>query len=140
MGEIYKAKDLMKVISDGVPAPNCDITLQIQANYAYEGTARGIWKVDEKFINGIGVAMGGFISSAADIMMAYAIASKLQDNQSFASIDLHTTFHKPVSQGEVLVEAKVERMGKQIAYVLADLYQQDKKVASVVSSVIIINN
>ncbi|MEH6945341.1 PaaI family thioesterase [Bacillus sp. JJ722] len=140
MGELFKAKDLMKVVTNGEKPPNCDLTLQIQAKYAYEGIARGIWQVDEKFINGIGVAMGGFVASAADIMMAYAIASKLQNNQSFASIDLHTTFHKPIFQGEVLVEAKVDRMGKQIAYVLADLYQKDKKVASAVSSVILIND
>lgn len=139
MAELYKAKDLIKVITHSEKPPNCDTTLQIQAKYAHEGTARGIWQVNEKFINGIGVAMGGFVASAADIMMAYAIASKLQNNQSFASIDLHTTFHKPILQGEVLVEAKVERMGKQIAYVLAELFQKDKKVASVVSSIILIN-
>ena len=40
--------------------------------------------------------------------------------------------------GEVEVEAKVERMGKSIAYVLADLFQNGKKVASVVSSIMII--
>ncbi|MDQ7861877.1 PaaI family thioesterase [Peribacillus frigoritolerans] len=78
----------------------------MEANYAQDGIARGVWKVDEKFINGIGVAMGGFVTSAADIMMAYAISSKLSMGQSFASIDLHTTFHRPVRLGDVQVEAK----------------------------------
>jgi uncharacterized protein (TIGR00369 family) len=82
--------------------------------------------------------MGGFVTSAADIMMAYAISSKLSIGQSFASIDLHTTFHRPVRLGEVQVEAKVDRIGKKTAYVLADLFQNDKKVASVVSSVMIL--
>jgi uncharacterized protein (TIGR00369 family) len=82
--------------------------------------------------------MGGFVTSAADIMMAYAISSKLSIGQSFASIDLHTTFHRPVRLGDVQVEAKVDRIGKKTAYVLADLFQNDKKVASVVSSVMIL--
>jgi acyl-coenzyme A thioesterase PaaI-like protein len=71
-------------------------------------------------------------------MMAYAISSKLSIGQSFASIDLHTTFHRPVRLGDVQVEAKVDRIGKKTAYVLADLFQNDKKVASVVSSVMIL--
>ena len=82
--------------------------------------------------------MGGFVTSAADIIMAYAISSKLSIGQSFASIDLHTTFHRPVRLGDVQVEAKVDRIGKKTAYVLADLFQNDKKVASVVSSVMIL--
>jgi acyl-CoA thioesterase len=132
--------NLMRIITHGEQPPNCDETLQIKATYAHNGLARGIWRVDEKFINGIGVAMGGFVSSAADIMMAYAIASKLEARQTFTSIDLHTTFHRPVMLGEVMVEAKVERMGKKTAYVIADLYQNKKKAASVVSSVMILND
>jgi acyl-CoA thioesterase len=132
--------NLMRIITHGEQPPNCDETLQIKATYAHNGLARGIWRVDEKFINGIGVAMGGFVSSAADIMMAYAIASKLEARQTFTSIDLHTTFHRPVMLGEVMVEARVERMGKKTAYVIADLYQNKKKAASVVSSVMILND
>ncbi|WP_458352641.1 PaaI family thioesterase [Peribacillus frigoritolerans] len=138
MGESFKGHELLQVITEGIQPPNCDLTLQIEANYAQDGIARGVWKVDEKFINGIGVAMGGFVTSAADIMMAYAISSKLNMGQSFASIDLHTTFHRPVTLGDVQVEAKVDRIGKKTAYVLADLFQNDKKVASVVSSVMVL--
>lgn len=138
MTNIYKAADLIQVVTEGKTPPNCDLTLQIEATYAENGVARGVWKVDEKFINGKGIAMGGYVSSAADIMMAYAISSTLEAQQTFASIDLHTTFHRPVIQGEVMVEAKVERKGKQVAYIVADLFQNEKKVASVVSSVMII--
>lgn len=138
MGDVKKGFNLMSVVTNGEAPPNCDITLQMEVKNAHDGMAQGIWNVDEKFMNGIGVAMGGFVSSAADIMMAYAIASKLSSEQSFTSIDLHTTFHRPILKGEVTVEARVERMGKKVGYVLADLYQNEKKAASVVSSVLII--
>ncbi|WP_066365403.1 PaaI family thioesterase [Neobacillus fumarioli] len=134
-----KKFDLMEVVTKGANPPNCDLTMQIKVIEAYDGTARGIWKVDDQFINGIGVAMGGFVSSAADIMMAYAIASKISNKQSFTTIDLHITFHRPVMQGEVMVEARVERMGKRTAYVTAELIQNNKKTADAVSSVIIIS-
>ncbi|MGY3315033.1 acyl-CoA thioesterase [Peribacillus simplex] len=138
MEKSFEGNSLLQVLTEGKQPPNCDLTLQIIANYAQEGIARGVWKVDEKFINGNGVAMGGFVTSAADIIIAYAISSKLSIGQSFASIDLHTTFHRPVRLGDVQVEAKVDRIGKKTAYLLADLFQDDKKVASVVSSVMIL--
>nr|WP_198044748.1 PaaI family thioesterase [Lysinibacillus timonensis] len=138
MGYSNKEINLLDVVTLGKTPPNCDTTLQIQATYAESGVARGIWTVDDQFMNGNGVAMGGFVASAADIIMAYAIASKLSSDQTFASIDLHTTFHRPVLQGQVDIEAKVERMGNKICYIIADLFQNNKKVSSVVSSVMII--
>lgn len=137
MPKIYKTSDLLEVVSHGKMPPPCDLTLQIKATYAQDGVARGVWEVDEKFINGLGVSMGGYLASAADIMMAYAISSKLTDQQTFASIDLHTTFHRPTFPGIVDIEARVERIGQTVAYVVADLTQNEKKVASVVSSAII---
>lgn len=132
-----KKYDLLRVVTHGETPPNCDVTLQINVSFANDGISRGIWNVDNRFINGNGVAMGGFVTSAADIIMAYAIASKLKEGQTFASIDIHTTFHRPALQGDVSIEAKVERMGKKVAYVLANLFQNNKKVASVVSSILI---
>lgn len=138
MGEMYLPSNLVEVATKGKVPPNCDLTLQIKATYAEGGAARGVWEVDEKYINGNGVVMGGYLTAAADIMMAYAVASKLRDDQSFSSIDLHTTFHRPTMIGDVEVDARVERLGKKVAYVVADLYQNEKKVASAVSSVMLL--
>ncbi|MEK3934923.1 PaaI family thioesterase [Sporosarcina sp. FSL W7-1349] len=134
-----KKVDLMEVVREGATPPNCDLTLQIETTYAEDGVSRGVWTVDEKFINGNGVSMGGYLASAADIMMAYAVVSKLQPHQTFASIDLHTTFHRPVFPGQVDVEARVERLGRTVAYVVAELSQNGKKVGDVVSSVMILD-
>lgn len=138
MVNTYKANDLLDVARKGAVPPNCDQTLQIQATFAEDGVAKGIWTVDEKFLNGFGVSMGGYLASAADVMMAYAMASKLAETQTFASIDLHTTFHRPVFPGEVEVIATVERFGRKVAYVTAELFQNEKKVGDVVSSVMIL--
>lgn len=133
-----KTVDLMKVVKGEATPPNCDLTLQIDVLSAEDGLARGIWTVDKKFINGNGVSMGGFLTSAADIMMAYAVASKIAGDQTFASVDIHTTFHRPVLAGTVEVEARVERLGRKMAYVVASVFQNDKKVGDVVSSVMIL--
>lgn len=134
----YKNSNFLEVVNNDAAPPNCDLTLQITPTYAKNGVSKGIWEVDEKFVNGIGVSMGGFLASAADIMMAYAIASTLQEDQTFASIDLHTTFHRPVFPGKVKVSAKVDRLGKRTAYLTSELVQDDKLVGNSVSSMMII--
>lgn len=133
----YSVSDLQNVIKQGMNPPPCDHTMQITVHSAENGVARGVWKVDRKYINGLGVAMGGFLSSAADIMMAYAISSMLTDDQGFASIDLDTTFHRPTFEGAVTIQAEVKHLGRTLAYLVAELEQNGKKVATCTSSLLI---
>lgn len=129
---------LQAVVNMEAAPPPCDDTLNIKVVEANDGIAKGKWIIDRAFINGLGVVMGGYLCSAADIMMAYAISSRLTEQQTFASIDLHTTFHRPAFEGEALVEARVERLGSKVAYVVADVFQNDKKIASCVSSMMVL--
>ncbi|WP_313427995.1 PaaI family thioesterase [Siminovitchia terrae] len=137
MAKIYTMSDLQRVVMEAETPPPCDLTMQIKVNRAENGISQGVWKVDSKYINGSGIVMGGFLSAAADIMMAYAISSLLTNENGFASIDLDTTFHRPAVEGVIEIKAEVERLGRTIAYVTAELVQNDKKVASCVSSVLI---
>lgn len=137
MVKTYTVTDLQRVAVQKLPPPPCDTTMQVTVHTASDGVAHGSWRVDRSYINGIGVAMGGFISSAADILIAYAVASQLTDHQGFASINLDTTFHRPVVEGDVYISAMVKRMGRTLAYVIAELKQNNKKVATCTSSLFI---
>lgn len=138
MEQPYGPRGLLEVVAGGRVPPNCDGTLQMKPVFAQDGVARGEWTIDEKFVNGMGVCMGGYLAAAADTMMAYAIASKLDDDLTFSTIDLHTTFHRPAFVGLAAVEATVQRLGRQVAYLTADVTQDGKKVVSAVSSVMVI--
>lgn len=137
MIEKYTISDLQNVAKNKKNPPPCDDTMEVKVLSADEGIARGRWNVSRKFINGNGVAMGGFVVAAVDIIMAYAIASKLTDGEGFASIDLDTTFHRPTLEGEAEITATVERHGRKIAYLTAEVKQNDKIVANCVSSLIL---
>lgn len=137
MIEKYTITDLQNVALNKKTPPPCDDTMEVKVLEADEGVAHGLWKINQKFINGNGVVMGGFVVAAVDIMMAYAIASKLTDEDGFASIDLDTTFHRPTLEGEAEITATVERHGRKIAYLTAEVKQNDKIVASSVSSMIL---
>lgn len=136
----FSAGTFMDVLNKKVSPPNCDVTLRIEPVYAEEGLSKGVWKIDDRLTNGIGVTMGGFLTGAADTMMAYAIASVLEPEQSFVSIDIHTTFHRPVLLGVAEVEAKVERRGKKTAYLTSEIIQNGKVCCSCVSTMMILDN
>lgn len=138
MLEKFTITDLQSVAKQKKEPPPCDDTMQVKVTHADNGEAHGIWKIDKKFINGHGIVMGGFISAAVDIIMAYAIASILTDNEKFASINLDTTFHRPTIEGDVEIIATVERKGKTVAYLTAKIKQNQKLVANCVSSIMII--
>jgi acyl-CoA thioesterase len=140
MADTYGSKGLMEVVAGVRKPPNCDITLQIDPVYAEGGVARGVWTIDEKLVNGNGVCMGGYLAAAVDTMMAYAIASSLAEDRTFSTIDLHTTFHRPALAGIAEVEARVERLGKNVVYLVADITQNGKKVTSAVSSMLIMGD
>ena len=130
---------LQKVIDGQASQPNCDITLGIKLVEAKEGDSLCIWEVDERLLNGHQVVMGGFITSAADIAMAYATASLLQETQSFSSISINTTFHRPAFVGEIIVKAHIKKMGRKVAYAEATLIQNNKLIADITSSIMIQN-
>lgn len=134
---MLKKIDLNKVISRESAPPPCDNTLGLKVLEACNGYAKGLWTIDDRLLNGNGVVMGGFVSAAADIMMAYAISPLLKEDQAFASIDLDTTFHRPIFSGEIEVEARVEKFGNTISYVTAVLTQNEKRIANAVSSIMV---
>ncbi|MFB4212219.1 PaaI family thioesterase [Shouchella sp. JSM 1781072] len=128
---------LMDVIHFKKEPPPCDTLIGVEMIEAQGGIARAIWRPTDQMLNGNGVIMGGFVSSAADVAMAYAISSLINDKQVFASVNLNVAFHRPALPGEIEVKAVVEKFGRTMSYVTADLYQNDKLVASGVSSVLV---
>lgn len=137
MTEKYTIADLKKVIKGLKSPPQCDKTMQVKVLSANNGTSIGKWYIDQQFINGHGVVLGGFVASAVDIMMAYAIASKLGNKDNFMSIDLDMTFHRPTFEGEVDIITNVERLGRTLAYITAEVKQNEKLIANGVSSMMI---
>ncbi len=130
--------DLKQVINGTVEPPACDQTLCIRVISATAGDAICSWEIDERFLNGHQVVMGGYITSAADITMAYSMASVLEENQVFSSINLQTTFLRPLHVGNAIVESTIVKKGRKTCYVEATISQNEQYVAKVTSSIIVL--
>lgn len=135
-----KIVNLHDVIRGTSPPPPCDQTIDITILHVENGTAKCLWKISRSLLNGNGVVMGGFTASAADIAMAYALMTLLEENQTISSINLNTTFHRPITAGEAVVHATVKKFGKKTAYVEAVVEQLAKRAADVNSSIMILPN
>ncbi|QDQ00654.1 PaaI family thioesterase [Lysinibacillus fusiformis] len=130
--------DLKQVINGTVEPPACDQTLCIRVISATAGDAICSWKIDERFLNGHQVVMGGYITSAADITMAYSMASVLEENQIFSSINIQTTFLRPLRLGNAVVESTIVKKGRKTCYVEATISQNEQYVAKVTSSILVL--
>lgn len=130
-----KLDELLKL---GVQQPESEKLLGITLIDAKDGQSHCSWDVTPKLMNGNGVTLGGFVTSAADIGMAYALLSVVSMDMSFTTISINTSFHRPTLVGEVSIQTKIKRLGKTTAYLESELYQNDKLIADVTSTVMLL--
>ncbi len=63
-----------------------------------------------------GIVSGQAMAALADTAMVIALASASGGYRPMATIDLHTTFMRPVARADVVAEAEVQRLGRTMAF------------------------
>lgn len=82
-----------------------------------------------------GVLHGGATASLIDTAMAFAVRTCVSDDVETTTIDLTVHYLRPHSEGEVVCTAKVERAGKRILTVSAEVRnEQGKLIATALST------
>ena len=80
------------------------------------------WEVESDFVIPlVGTLFGGYIAALADHLLACAVFTVLEENESFSTSELHTHFFHPVQEGILQIEARVVTRGKRSAYCEARL-------------------
>lgn len=133
----FSMSKLDKLIKSGVKQPASEQLIGVEFLEATDNQSTCKWLVSEKLNNGNGVALGGYVTSAADIAMSYAMLNIIDIATSFTTISINTTFHRPALIGEVMIYSKVKRLGRTTAYLESELYQHDKLIADATSTVMI---
>lgn len=83
-----------------------------------------------QFLNPAGFVQGGIVTAMLDDTMGPAVIVMSSGELYSSSIDLHTHFLRPVFPGEVIVEASVTRLGKTIAYMAGELFDDKGKLCA----------
>lgn len=75
-----------------------------------------------------GVLHGGATASLIDTAMAFAVRTCVPEDVQTTTIDLTVHYLRPHSAGEIICIAKVERAGKRILTVSAEVYNENEKL------------
>jgi len=76
-----------------------------------------------------GVICGQVFTAAADTAMVVAISAALGEFRPMTTVSLNTNFMRPVRKGDVLVTARVLRMGRNLVFGEVELFDEDGKMA-----------
>ena len=77
-----------------------------------------------------GVVCGQVLMAAADTAMVVAFSAALGGFRPMTTVNLNTTFLRPISRGDIRVIARVVRTGKSLLYGDVDIVGADGKVAA----------
>jgi acyl-CoA thioesterase len=82
-----------------------------------------------------GVLHGGVTATLIDTAMAFAVRTRLEQNEATATIDLTVHYLRPHITGTFICTAKIVRAGKRIFTVSADVVnEEDKLIATGLST------
>ncbi|MDM0059161.1 PaaI family thioesterase [Variovorax fucosicus] len=89
---------------------------------------------------GNGVVGGGTLASMLDLAMAMAVLSRLKPGSTCATISLTVNMQAAASEGHLVAVAGVEKVGRQVAFANARLYDAgfSRLIASASSSLAVI--
>ena len=83
-----------------------------------------------EFRNPAGYVQGGIIAAMMDDTMGPLLVAHTGGRKYPSTIDLHTHYLRPVPVGPVSVKARVVRLGRQIAFLEAELFERRGRLAA----------
>ncbi len=104
-----------------------ELGLTVEAASADETTL--LLPASPKFLHAGGVVCGQVLMAAADSAMVVAFSAALGGFRPMTTVNLNTTFLRPISKGDMRVIARVVRTGKSLLYGDVDIVGADGKVA-----------
>jgi uncharacterized protein (TIGR00369 family) len=99
------------------------------------GTVRLTFNPGPQFIQGRGVIQGGIVSTMLDFAAAYAALSTLPEGQTAATATMNVNFHGAVRAGTVHAVGMVERAGKRLIFVRAQILGDGEKTLATATAV-----
>jgi uncharacterized protein (TIGR00369 family) len=82
-----------------------------------------------------GLLHGGVTATLIDTAMAFAVITKLEENEKASTVDLTVHYLRPHTAGKISCTAKVVRAGKRIIKLTADVFNESgKQIATAVST------
>ncbi len=98
------------------------------------GIARMAFRATDALCNKWGGIQGGMVAAMLDDAMAIAIGMTLEWGQISPTLEMKTNFLAAAKPGRILAEGRVIRRGKSVAFVEAELSNEDGALVATGSS------
>jgi uncharacterized protein (TIGR00369 family) len=103
------------------------------------GEAEVFLEVDHRMHNPMGFVHGGVLALLADATMGIAFGRTLEDQHGFATIEMKTSFIRPVKQSRLRATARIVTRGLRIGFVEAEIYDHKQRLIATASCTCTIN-
>ena len=110
-----------------LPAPPAAATLgwELIGEDPGAGTIEIAFHPGQSFLNPHGTVQGGFVAAMLDDTMGPALVSMTDGASVPSSIDMNVSFIRPVHPGRVIGKGRVVRLGRTLAFLEAELFDED---------------
>jgi uncharacterized protein (TIGR00369 family) len=116
-------------------APIADL-LGIRPLELGEGTARLEMTADGNFHNAMGTVHGGVFCDLADVAIGVALATVVEDGESFATVQLQMSYFQPVREGRLVATARLLRRGRTTAHLECEVHDGGGELVAKATSVV----
>jgi uncharacterized protein (TIGR00369 family) len=115
-----------------LPPPPAALTLgaKVVAVDGEAGTIEMEFEGKPEFANPVGHIQGGFLAAMLDDTMGPAVSATLGAGEFAPTLNLNVQFHRPAKAGKLKGVGRVVMRGSGICHLAAELFQNDKLVAS----------
>ncbi len=103
------------------------------------GEAEVYLEVDERMHNPMGFVHGGVLALLADATMGIAFGRTLDNQHSFATIEMKTSFIRPVKKSRLRATARIITRGLRIGFVEAQIVDHKQKLIATASCTCTVN-
>ena len=128
-----------KMVDGRLPPPPCARTMGLEfvAIDGEAGTVETKFEAGEIFLNPAGNVQGGFLAAMLDDTMGTALSATLDLAQFAPTVSLNVQFHRPAVPGSLKGLGRVAMRGRELCHGSAELWQNDKIVASATGTFVI---
>jgi uncharacterized protein (TIGR00369 family) len=127
-------------MADGrTPPPPCARTLGLEFVEidGERGTIETRFEAVEILLNPVGNVQGGFLAAMLDDTMGTALSATLDLGQFAPTVNLNVQFHRPARLGALKGLGRVVMRGREMCHGSAELWQNDKIVATATGTFVI---
>jgi uncharacterized protein (TIGR00369 family) len=112
---------LQRLAQGGAPPPPIAQLIGFRVTEVSLGAARVEMDADRRHANPMGTLHGGVVCDLSDAAMGIAMASTLEDDETFTTLDLTAKFFKPIWNAHLRATATVTKRTRSLGLIECDV-------------------